>query len=172
MPRCKYCNELKPPGECFQDPNHKSNQYCSEEHWKLHIKSKNATQTVDTSKNKPKPKSDRVKLTDYIQSIWPVEPNWKWMSKQIENLSKETGLSYNDMRMTLKYCIEYKGFQPDENYGLQQFIPRYSKEADDFAEDIRRIQSGLGMIDFEDELVKVPVGKKRVRRPLKEDVDF
>ena len=50
------------------------------------------------------------------------------MSKQIENLSKETGLSYNDMRMTLKYCIEYKGFEPDGNYGLQQFIPRYSKE--------------------------------------------
>ena len=94
------------------------------------------------------------------------------MSKQIDNLSKETGLSYNDMRMALKYCVEYKGHEPDENYGQQQFIPRYSKEADDFAEDIRRIQSGLDEIDFEDELVKVPVGRVKVRRPLKEDVEF
>ena len=46
------------------------------------------------------------------------------------------------------------------------------RKADDFADDIRRIQSGLDGIDFEDELVKVPVGRVKVRRPLKEDVEF
>lgn len=120
-------------------------------------------------KEKPKPKSPRVKLTDYIQEIWPIEPNWNWMGKQIENLSKEIGLGYNDMRMVLKYCIEYKKLEPDENYGLQQFIPKYCKEADDFAEDIMRIKELAKNIPEEEYNIVKPRPK---RGYIKENLDF
>ena len=187
MPRCKYCNQLNKPADCFQDPEFPSNQYCSEDHWKSYNKAKEQKQKVDTSKHKqisskptpkpkpkaePKPKSDRVKLTDYIQEIWPVEPNWEWIGKQIEALCKETGLTYDDMRVVLRYCIEFEGLQVDELYGLQQFIPKYVQEAFQFKEDIQRIKNNLLSIDFEDEFQSVPIGKVKTCRVLKEDVGF
>ena len=120
----------------------------------------------------PKPKSDRVKLTDYIQEIWPVEPNWEWIGKQIEALCKETGLTYDDMRVVLRYCIEFEGLQVDEAYGLGQFIPRYVQDAFNFREDIKKIKDNLLSINFEDEFQSVPIGKVKLHRPLKEDVGF
>lgn len=189
MPRCKYCNQLNKPADCFQDPEFPSNQYCSEDHWKSYNKAKEQKQKVDTSKHKqvsskpkpppkfkpkaePKPKSDRVKLTDYIQEIWPVEPNWEWVGKQIEALCKETGLTYDDMRVVLRYCIEFEGLQVDEAYGLGQFIPRYVQDAFNFREDIKKIKDNLLSIDFEDEFQSVPIGKVKSCRVLKEDVGF
>ncbi len=190
MPRCKYCSQLNKVADCFQDPEFPSNQYCSKEHWVLHKKAKNKKQIVDTSQFKeskepkpkatpkkkepeqPKPKSDRVKLTDYIQEIWPIEPNWKWLGQQIENLCKDTGMDYDDMRVVLRYCIEFKGLQVDELYGLQQFIPKYVQEAFQFKEDIQRIKDSLLSIDFEDEFQSVPIGKVKTCRVLKEDVGF
>lgn len=112
------------------------------------------------------------KLTDYIQAIWPVEPNWEWFTKQIKSICTETGLTHNEMRIVLRYCIEYKELQVDENYGLQQFVPKYIKEAMDFRDDVKRIKSQLDSIDFEDEFERVPVGKVKLLRPLKEDVGF
>ena len=185
MPRCKYCNVLKPPGECIQDPDCKSNQYCSEEHMGLYKKERakskpkpvkvvihNEVEKPPASPPSPTPPSDMRKLTDYIQAIWPVEPNWKWFARQIKNLCTETGLTHNEMRIVLRYCIEYKELQVDENYGLQQFVPRYVKEAMDFRDDVRRIKSQLDSIDFEDEYQPVPIGRPKLRRRLKEDVGF
>lgn len=171
MPRCKFCNQLNSAKDSFQDPEYKSNQYCSEEHWRLHLNSKRQKQTIVTKETKPqKPKSDRVKLTDYIQSIWSVEPNWQWLGKQIESLSKETGLSYNDMRMVIKYCVDYKGIEPDANYGLQQFIPRYTQEAKEFAENILEIRELAKDINEEDEYNIV--SPKARRGYIKEDLGF
>lgn len=189
MSRCKYCNQLNKPADCFQDPDFPSNQYCSEDHWKSYNKAKEQKQKVDTSKHKQvssesksqhkskpkaesKPKSDMRKLTDYIQEIWPVEPNWQWFAKQIKNIVGETGLTHNEIRLVLKYCIEIKELQVDESFGLLQFIPKYIKEATDFIEDIEHIKSNLLSIDFEDEFQSVPIGKVKLHRPLKEDVGF
>lgn len=177
MPRCKYCNQLNKIEDCFQDPQYPSNQYCSKEHWKLHMKAKQEKQKINTSKttnstNQPKPKSDRVKLTDYIQDKWPVEPNWQWISRQIEDLCQENVLTYNDMRLVLKYCVDIKGLEVDGQYGLQQFIPKYVEEAIAFMDDLENIKSNISSIDFEDEFVHVPVGRVITHRALKEDVGF
>ena len=183
MPRCKYCNELKPPAECFQDPKFPSNQYCSENHWELFTKAKEKKQMVDTSKQKkisskpkakpkPQPKSDRVQLTDYIKEIWPVEPNWQWMGKQIESVCKEHDINYNDMRFVIRYCIEFEEMQVDPSFGLGQFFPRYIQGAFNFRDEVRSIKSNLLSIVFEDEYQPVPIGRPKLRRRLKEDVGF
>ena len=170
MPRCKYCNQLNKVADSFQDHEHPSYSFCSKEHWELYKKEKKVAK-----KKSPvpiKPKSDLRKLTDYIQIIWPVEPNWQWFNKQIKNLCTETGLTQNDIRLTLKYCIEVKELQADGQYGLQQFIPKYCQEAQQFINDIQIFKFILVTIDFEDELVSVPVGRVNVHRQLKEDMEF
>lgn len=169
MPRCRYCNQLNKIADCFQDPNYPSNQFCNEEHWRLYKESKKKKQVVVTEVKPKKPTSDIRKLTNYIQEIWPVEPNWQWFNKQIKNLCNETGLSHNDIRMTLKYCVEYLNLRPNPDYGLQQFIPKYCQEASDFAEDIKRCKAiAENLPEEEYNLVK----NKPKHRYIKEDLEF
>lgn len=188
MIRCKYCNEKIVDGEEFQDPKYKGNKYCNEEHWKKfeaqkkqnHYKPQPKKATSESKpKNKPKPKSkvvtapsDRRKLTDYIDSIWPVEPNWKWFASQIENLTKTTGISYDEMRITLRYCTEFLEMKADDDFGLQQFIPKYTQEALDFQEQVKDIKSNCSSIDFEDEVTRIPISRAKPRRILKEDLSL
>lgn len=180
MPRCKYCNKLNKPVDCFQDPDNASYQYCSEEHWKLYKESKSKKKISKPSTSFPisspktptkKPVSDLRKLTDYIKSVWPIEPNWLWFNKQIKNLVSETGLTHNEMRLTIKYCIDYKGMQPDESYGLQQFIPRYSQEALEFGEDILRIKEQAKDLEEQEDPIYI-VAPKPYRPTIKEDLEF
>ena len=83
------------------------------------------------------------------------------MMRQIKNLKEEYNVDDNDIRMMLKYAVEYEGVKVDLDYGLLQFI-QYLQPSQEFAEEIRKNQAlAESMEDDEVEVVKVSKGKNR-----------
>lgn len=81
--------------------------------------------------------------------------------RQIKNLKEECGVSDNDIRMMLKYAVEYEDVKVDLDYGLLQFI-QYLQPSQEFAEEIRKNQAlAENMEDDEVEMVKASKGKNR-----------
>ena len=83
------------------------------------------------------------------------------MMRQIKNLKEEYGVSDNDIRMMLKYAVEYEGVKVDLDYGLLQFI-QYLQPSQEFAQEIKK-NMALAESMEEDvvEWVKVSKGKNR-----------
>lgn len=82
------------------------------------------------------------------------------MMRQIKNLKEEYGVSDNDIRMMLKYAVEYEGVKVDLDYGLLQFI-QYLQPSQEFAEEIRKNQAlAESMEDDEVEWVKLNKGNR------------
>lgn len=80
------------------------------------------------------------------------------MMRQIKNLKEECGVSDNDIRMMLKYAVEYEDVKVDLDYGLLQFI-QYLQPSQEFAQEIRKNQAlAENMEDDEVEVVKASKG--------------
>lgn len=151
MATCIVCQSLIPRGQRFKSPRYKNLAFCSEACYNQYL----------ASKQQPKPPSSLDKLKAYINDLWQGEVNWPFMMRQIKNLKEECGMSDNDIRMMLKYAVEYEGVKVDLDYGLLQFI-QYLQPAKEFAEEIRKNQTlAESMEDDVVEWVKVSKGKNR-----------
>ena len=151
MATCIVCQSPIPRGQRFKSPRYKNLSFCSESCYNQYL----------ASKQQPKPSSSLDKLKTYINELWQGEVNWPFMMRQIKNLKEECGVSDNDIRMMLKYAVEYEGVKVDLNYGLLQFI-QYLQPSQEFAEEIRKNQAlAENMEDDEVEVVKVSKGKNR-----------
>ena len=161
MPQCYICQAEIPRGQRFKSPRYKNLSFCSESCYNQYL----------ASKQQPKPKSSSLdKLKAYINDLWQGEVNWPFMMRQIKNLKEEYGVSDNDIRMMLKYAIEYEGVKVDLDYGLLQFI-QYLQPSQEFAEEIRKNQAlAEGMEDDEVEVVKASRGNGK--RWMKGDWEF
>ena len=112
-------------------------------------------------KKQPKSLSSFNKLKNYINDLWQGQVNWPFMVRQIKNLKEEYGVDDKDIRLMLKYAIEYEGVEVNPEYGLLQFI-QYLQPAKEFAEDIlRNKELAESMEEDEVEVVKVSKGKNR-----------
>lgn len=149
MPQCYVCQAEIPRGQRFKSPRYKNLAFCSETCYNQYL----------ASKQQPKPKSSSLdKLKAYINDLWQGQVNWPFMMRQIKNLKEECGVSDNDIRMMLKYAIEYEGVKVDLDYGLLQFI-QYLQPSQEFAEEIRKNQAlAESMEDDEVEVVKASRG--------------
>lgn len=151
MPKCYICQAKIPRGQRFKSPRYKNLPFCSESCYNQYLASKQQT----------KPSSSLDKLKAYINNLWQGEVNWPFMMRQIKNLKEEYGVSDNDIRMMLKYAVEYEGMRVDLDYGLLQFI-QYLQPSQEFAEEIRKNQAlAESMEDDEVEVVKVSKGENR-----------
>lgn len=151
MPQCYICQAEIPRGQRFKSPRYKNLSFCSESCYNQYL----------ASKQQPKPSSSLDKLKSYINNLWQGEVNWPFMMRQIKNLKEEYGMSDNDIRMMLKYAVEYEGVKVDLDYGLLQFI-QYLQPSQEFAQEIRKNQAlAESMEDDEVEVVKVSKGKNR-----------
>src|SRR5699024_9694566 len=118
----------------------------------------------------PKSSSSLDKLKAYINDLWQGQVNWPFMMRQIKNLKEECGVSDNDIRMMLKYAIEYEGVKVDLDYGLLQFI-QYLQPSQEFAQEIRKNQAlAESMEDDKIEVVKASRGSGK--RRMKGDWEF
>lgn len=161
MPQCYICGTEIPRGQRFKSPRYKNLPFCSESCYNQYLTSK--------QQSKPKPKSSSLdKLKSYINDLWQGQVNWPFMMRQIKNLKEEYDVDDKDIRLMLKYAIEYEGVKVNPEYGLLQFI-QYLQPAKEFAEDIlRNKELAESMEDDEVEWVKVGrQGKKWLR-----DVEF
>ena len=145
MANCIVCQSPIPRGQRFKSPRYKNLAFCSETCYNQYL----------ASKQQPKPKSSSLdKLKAYINDIWQGQVNWPFMMRQIKNLKEECGVSDNDIRMMLKYAIEYEGVRVDLDYGLLQFI-QYLQPSQEFAQEIKKNQAlAENMEDDEVEVVK------------------
>ena len=151
MPQCYICQAEIPRGQRYKSPRYKNLAFCSETCYNQYL----------ASKQQPKPSSSLDKLKSYINDLWQGQVNWPFMMRQIKNLKEEYGVSDNDIRMMLKYAVEYEGVKVDLDYGLLQFI-QYLQPSQEFAEEIRKNQVlAESMEDDEVEVVKISKGKNR-----------
>ena len=74
MPICKVCGKEIPYGKSYKGEHFKNEKFCSAECYTERL---NASTKLNPPTPKPKPnykppkKSDRRKVTDYIQDWWP-----------------------------------------------------------------------------------------------------
>lgn len=158
MANCPYCNaELrKGKADFILDPKNKQRRFCSQEHLDLWYQSK------EVKEKSSKPKSDYKQLTDYINSIWPEMVNWGWFAPQIKSIVKDTGLDYKQIRLTIKYCVDYLDMLPNPQFGLGQYVPKYTQEAMDFADSIISAREDAQDNNEEDDIVTVTPRKNRL----------
>lgn len=124
-------------------------------------------------KTKPKPKIDgnsgpeRRKLTDWIDQNWPiVDINWPWITSQIKNIQEIYELSYKQMRLIMKYAVQYEGVIINPEMGLGQFFPRYIEAGIKFAERCNEVRL-LATVEndlLQEELVVMPAQRNTPRK--------
>lgn len=160
MANCIVCQTPIPRGQRFKSPRYKNLSFCSESCYNQYL----------ASKQQPKSSSSLDKLKSYINDLWQGQVNWPFMMRQIKNLKEEYGVSDNDIRMMLKYAVEYEGVKVDLDYGLLQFI-QYLQPSQEFAQEIRKNQAlAENMEDDEVEIVKASRGNGK--RWTKGDWEF
>lgn len=161
MSECYICGTEIPRGQRFKSPRYKNLSFCSEACYNQHL----------ASKQQPKPKSSSLdKLKSYINDLWQGQVNWPFMMRQIKNLKEEYGVSDNDIRMMLKYAVEYEGVKVDLDYGLLQFI-QYLQPSQEFAEEIRKNQALAESME-DDEVEVVKASRENGKRWMKGDWEF
>lgn len=160
MPQCYICQAEIPRGQRYQSPRYKNLAFCSETCYNQYL----------ASKQQPKPSSSLDKLKAYINDLWQGQVNWPFMMRQIKNLKEEYGVSDNDIRMMLKYAIEYEGVKVDLDYGLFQFI-QYLQPSQEFAQEIRKNQALAESME-NDEVEAVKASRGNGKRWMKGDWEF
>ena len=150
MSQCIVCQFLVPRGQRFKSPRYKNLAFCSESCYNQYL----------ASKQQPKPSSSLDKLKAYINDLWQGQVNWPFMMRQIKNIKEEYDVDDKDIRLMLKYAIEYEGIKVNPEYGLLQFI-QYLQPSQEFAEEIRKNQAlAESMEDDEVEIVKLNKGSR------------
>ena len=151
MPKCYICQAEIPRGQRFKSPRYKNLSFCSESCYNQYL----------ASKQQHKPSSFLDKLKAYINDLWQGQVNWPFMMRQIKNIKEEYGVDDKDIRLMLKYAVEYEDVKVNPEYGLLQFI-QYLQPSQEFAEEIRKNQAlAESMEDDEVEVVKVGRQGKR-----------
>ena len=160
MSVCCICEKIIKRGQRYPSPRYKNLAFCSEACYNQYL----------AFKQQPKSSSSLDKLKAYINDLWQGEVNWPFMMRQIKNLKEEYGVDDNDIRMMLKYAVEYEGVKVDVDYGLLQFI-QYLQPSQEFAQEIRKNWAlAESMEDDEVEVVKVSRGNGK--RWMKGDWEF
>lgn len=151
MANCIVCQTPIPRGQRFKSPRYKNLSFCSESCYNQYL----------AFKQQPKSSSSLDKLKAYINDLWQGQVNWPFMMRQIKNLKEEYDVEDKDIRLMLKYAVEYEDVKVNLEYGLLQFI-QYLQPAKEFAEDIlKNRELAENMKDDEVELVRVSKGKNR-----------
>lgn len=122
---CEVCGAEYGVRQGFKGDRFKPVHFCSEECYNKFVEAKDTTPFM--------------LLKDYINSIYP-EPElipWDWIIKQIKSIKKVYDIDEADIRLAIKYAVEFEDYQVDQNLGLGQFIPRYLQPSQEFADSIK-----------------------------------
>ena len=178
--KCEVCETDIPRGQKYKSPRYTNHHFCCEDCYikflklkKIHYTPKKFnTNQVDLDKVEVvvNDKSDRKKLTDYIDNLYSYDPNWKYLSKQIENISAEYGLAYSQMLGVIRYAVEYENDAFNEEYGLGQYFPKYIEPSQRFTQ---AILSNIKIAQTleEDPVIKIN-NKTRTKKYWKGDTEF
>lgn len=117
---CRVCGQEIRRGDRFKGVDFVSIPFCSEacynEYHKDHVPPSRKRATKDGE--------ELLKLTDYLCELYldnGVETPFGWFGRQIENFKKQHNCTYRDIKMMVKYAIEYEGYELATDYGIRQF---------------------------------------------------
>lgn len=161
---CVMCAKEIERGKGFKSPRYKAEHFCCEDCYNRFVKMKSMPRPPINYK--PAPESSRRKLTDLLQIIYGDDANWGWLSNQIKDIEQEFGISDDELRLTIKYALEYELYEPELEFGLRQFI-KFITPSQIFAKTIinnREIASNLS----DDEVVRVNCRGKNQKRIWRE----
>lgn len=142
--KCVVCDKSIPKGHRFIGDRYKDKKFCSEECYNQYCKEKDEEkqkakiETIKRNlKKKEKEKSPWRKMTDYIDSLYPEDAiNWPMFTKQIKSAMEDYGLTCDEIRLIIKFAIEFDNYKVKPEYGIGQFIPCYIEPTKRFREQI------------------------------------
>lgn len=159
MANCLVCGSEIRRGERYIGLRYKSDPLCSEECYNRYIKLKLAPKPPINYK--PTPGSDRRAFTDLLQEWTDNRINWSAAMQQCKDLMDEFNLSWDDMRLVLKYAWKYEGVQWNPNYGLGQIYPRYIQPTFEFKQQCKDARERANEWEPTEEIHKVRKSTKR-----------
>lgn len=161
MSVCCICEKIIKRGQRFKSPRYKNLSFCSEPCYNQYLASKQKPKTTSSSLDK---------LKSYINDLWQGQVNWPFMMRQIKNVKEEYNIDDKDIRLMLKYAIEYEGAKVNPEYGLLQFV-QYLQPSQEFAKDILRNRELAKNIE-DDEVEWVKASRGNGKRWVKGDWEF
>ena len=114
-------------------------------------------------------KKDRLKVTDFIQSMWGEDANWKLLTAQLKSIMKEYELTHKDVYYILKYCKNYEQVVIDGEYGLYQLFPKYIDATQMFRDKLAEAKEKADEIGT---TLPIKVKKYQPKRKIKDDLTF
>ena len=118
--KCRVCGQEIRKGDRFKGVDFVSIPFCSESCYnEYHIDHKPVSR-----ERKTKEATERLKLTDFLCELYldnGVETPFGWFGKQIEKFEKDHDCTDRDIKLTIRYAIEYEGYELCTDYGIRQF---------------------------------------------------
>ena len=132
---CIVCSKPIPRGQRFVGSKYKNIKFCCEDCYNQYCDEKTK------AKSKPKTKQPKIdgwrEMTDYISGLYPYGSiNWMLFSRQIKSLMNEYDLTCDDIRIAIRYAVEFEGYTTNPEWGIGQFIPKYVEPSRRFREQI------------------------------------
>lgn len=153
---CKQCGCTIPRGTKFPQTKYKSVSFCSEECFNAYDQNR-----------APAPQRQ---LTDYIQAISDVEPNWAYIIRQSKAIEKNYGLDQKQQLLVIRFAVEFEGAEFMSEYGLGQFFPKYIQPYQEFVDELKSgYDAARDMLP--DAVHKIKPHRQAVRRK-QEDLEF
>lgn len=153
--RCIVCDQEVARGHRIKTERYKNLTFCSQACYENHL----------SIRDKSNAKQNRLK--DYIDSLF-TNVCWPQVMRQITNLEQDYNLTDNDLRLVIKYAIEYEGYIVDEQYGIGQF-EKFIKPSMNFIQSIKSSQAISENIDFNVEIQNI---NRSMKRKFRRTVDF
>lgn len=169
--KCIVCNKSIPKGQRFVGNRYKDKKFCCENCYNQFCQQKDMAKEkakIETAKRqqllKEKNKSPWRKMTDYIDSLYPPNAiNWPAFTKQIKSFMEEYDLTSDEIRLTIRYAVEFEGVVVNPEWGIGQFIPAYIEPTKRFREKLHSNQEEAKNITNESAPV-IYIKKKSTQR--------
>lgn len=152
---CEVCGIEIPRGQRYKSERYKTTPFCCEQHYLFFLNKRNKINEPFNA------------LKDYIDNLF-INPNWETIVKQIKQVKEKHNISDIDLRMTIKYAMEYEHHSFVEEYGLWQFED-YIQPMKEFRESIIQAQKIGAEFDFTEEIVAV---NRSAKRKFHTNIDF
>ena len=153
---CKQCGCDIPRGTKFQQTKYKSISFCSEECFNAY--------------NQNREPAPQRQLTDYIQAISDVPPNWAYLIRQSKAIEQNYGLDQKQQLLVIRFAVEFEGAEFMAQYGLGQFFPKYIQPYQKFVDELKSSHDAAR--DMQPDIVNKIKPHRQVARMKQEELEF
>lgn len=118
--KCRVCGQEIRRGDRFKCASFVSIPFCSEKCADEYC----LTHKPPSRNRATKEGEELLKLTDFLCELYldnGVETPFGWFGGQIRSFKKQHDCTYRDIKLMIRYAIEYEGYELCTDYGIRQF---------------------------------------------------